>query len=233
MSKTKKIKQKTTGFDILYRVVTALACVAMYPIFYFANLFTIAIKHTDISDLLNQITGESTLHVTDESISLARLPEIIDLFSSFTNDDFDFKASVLQNALYRPVIVTAIFIAIALVIGLVILGFALFSNKVKVITGLSIAGFFSTIAAYVAFGFFANPLLSGEVTLSELLNIEGVIGTAIMSFVGEVMVCTLDTAFFGVMFVMLGICAWSVSVLIVNKSEEKEKAMKEAARKNR
>ena len=233
MSKTKKIKQKTTGFDILYRVVTALACVAMYPIFYFANLFTIAIKHTDISDLLNQITGESTLHVTDESISLARLPEIIDLFSGFTNDDFDFKASVLQNALYRPVIVTAVFIAIALVIGLVILGFALFSNKVKVITGLSVTGFFSTIAAYIAFGFFANPLLSGEVTLSELLNIEGVIGTAIMSFIGEVMVCTLDTAFFGVMFVMLGICAWSVSVLIVNKSEEKEKAVKEAARKNK
>ena len=233
MSKTKKIKQKTTGFDILYRVVTALACVAMYPVFYFANLFTIAIKHTDISDLLNQVTGQNTLHVTDESISLARLPEIINLFSGFTNNDFDFKTSILQNALYRPVVVTVVFIVIALVIGLVILGFALFSNKVKVITGLSTAGFLSTIAAYIAFGFFANPLLTGEVSLAELLNIEGIIGTAIISLVGEVMVCTLDTAFFGVMFIMLGICAWSVSVLIVNKSEEKEKAMKEAARKAR
>jgi hypothetical protein len=73
MSKTKKIKQKTTGFDILYRVVTAIACVAMYPVFYFANIFTFAIAHTDISDLLNKFTEESTLHVTDDSISLAKL----------------------------------------------------------------------------------------------------------------------------------------------------------------
>ena len=233
MSKTNKIKQKTTGFDILYRVVTAIACVAMYPVFYFANIFTFAIAHTDISDLLNKFTEDSTLHVTDDSISLANLSKWIDLFSGFTNEDFDFKASILQNALYRPVVITAIFIAIALVLGLVILGFAIFSNKVKVITALSGAGFLSTIAAYISFGFFANPLLSGEVTISELFNIDGIIATTIISFLGDVIVCTLDTAFFGVMFIMLGICAWSISVLIVNKSEEKEKAMKEAARKNR
>ena len=233
MSKTNKIKQKTTGFDILYRVVTAIACVAMYPIFYFTNIFRIGIAHTDISDLLNKFSEESTLHVTDESISLARLSEWIDFFSGFTNDDFDFKTGILQNALYRPVVVAVVFIAIALVLGLVILGFAIFSNKVKVITALSGAGFLSTIAAYIAFSFFANPLLAGEVTISELLNISGIIATAIISLLGEIYVCTLDTAFFGVMFIMLGICAWSVSVLIVNKSEEKEKAMKEAARKIR
>lgn len=233
MSKTNKIKQKTTGFDILYRVVTAIACVVMYPIFYFANIFSFAIAHTDISDLINKFTEESTLQVTEESISLASLSEWIELFSGFTNGEFDFKSGILQNALYRPVVVAAVFIAIALVLGLVILGFAIFSNKVKVITALSGAGFLSTIAAYIAFSFFANPLLSGEVTISDLLNITGIIGTAIISFLGEVYVCTLDTAFFGVMFIMLGICAWSVSVFIVNKSEEKEKAMKEAARKNR
>ena len=152
------------------------------------------------------------------------------MFSSFTNEDFDFKASILQNALYRPVVVTAVFIAIALVIGLVILGFAIFSNKVKVITALSGVGFLSTIAAYISFGFFANPLLSGEVTISELFNVEGIIATTIISFLGDVVVCALDTAFFGVMFIMLGILAWSISVIIVNKGEEKEKAMKAAAK---
>lgn len=233
MSKTKKIKQKTTGFDILYRVVTAIACVVMYPLFYFADLIHILIVHTDISDLLDKFNNQSTLHATEEWVALADLPELIDLFSSFTDGNFDFKASILQNELYRPLVVAAVFIIIALVIGLVILGFAIFSNKIKVIIGLSGAGFLSTLAAYISFSFLANPLMSGEISLSQLLNINGVIASAIIGFLGEVASLTLDGAFWGVMFIMIGICAWSVSVLLVNKSEEKEKALKTEARKNR
>lgn len=231
MSKTNKIKQKTTGFDILYRVVTAIACVAIYPAFYFANILTIAIAHTDISDLFNKFNGENTLQVTEESISLAELPNFIDMFSGFANEDFDFKTSILQNELYRPVVVAVVFIAIALLLGLVILGFALFSNKIKVITALSGVGFLSTLAAYISFtSFFASPLIAGEITLAQLLNMDGIISSAIIGLLGEVVVCTLDTAFFSVMFLLLGICLWSVSVLIVNISDEKEKAMKQAAK---
>lgn len=232
MSKTKKLKQKTTGFDILFRVVTAIACVAIYPVFYFADLIHILITHKDISDLLNKLNGESTstLQATEESISLAELPEWISMFSGFSDGSFDFKASILQNELYRPLVVAAVFIAIALVLGLVILGFAIFSNKIKAIIGLSGAGFLSTVAAYIAFSFFANPLMAGEITLSEVLNMDGIISSLIIGFLGEVASFTLDGAFWGLMFIMLGICAWSVSVLLVNISDEKEKAMKKAER---
>lgn len=233
MSKTNKIKQKTTGFDILYRVVTAIACVAIYPVFYFADLIHILIAHTDISDLLNKFGDGNTLHATEESISLAELPKWINMFSGFTDGNFDFKASILQNELYRPLVVAAVFIIIALVLGLVILGFAVFSNKIKVIIGLSGAGFLSTLAAYVSFGFFANPLMSGELSLSEVLNLDGIIASTIIGFLGEVASFTLDGAFWGLMFIMLGICAWSVSVLLVNISDEKEKAMKKAERLNK
>ena len=233
MSKTNKIKQKTTGFDILYRVVTAIACLAIYPVFYFADLVHILITHKEISDLLDKLNNEGNLHATEESISLSELSQWIDLFSSFTNSEFDFQKSILQNELYRPLVVAAVFIIIALVLGLVILGFAIFSNKIKVIIGLSGAGFLSTIAAYIAFGFFANPLVAGETTLSQILNMDGIIASAIIGFLGEVVSFTLDGAFWGLVFIMLGICVWSVSVLLVNKSEEKEKAMKEAARKYR
>ena len=230
MSKTNKIKQKTTGFDILFRVVTAIACVAIYPVFYFADLIHILITHKDISDLLNKVTSESTLHATEESISLAELPEWINTFSSFTDGNFDFKASILQNELYRPLVVAAVFIAIALILGLVILGFAIFSNKIKAIIGLSGAGFLSTIAAYISFSCFANPLMAGEISLSEVLNMDGIISSLIIGFLGEVASFTLDGAFWGLMFIMLGICAWSVSVLLVNISDEKERAMKKAER---
>ena len=233
MSKTNKIKQKTTGFDILYRVVTAIACLAIYPVFYFADLIHILITHKEISDLLDKLNNEGNLHATEESISLSELSQWIDMFSSFTNSEFDFQKSILQNELYRPLVVAAVFIIIALVLGLVILGFAIFSNKIKVIIGLSGAGFLSTIAAYIAFGFFANPLVAGETTLSQILNMDGIIASAIIGFLGEVASFTLDGAFWGLMFIMLGICAWSVSVFLVNKSDEKEKAMKEAAKKYR
>ena len=168
MSKTKKLKQKTTGFDIVFRVVTAIACVAIYPVFYFMDLIHILILHTDISDLLNKFSGGDTLHATEEFISLAELPEVVKLFSSFTNDSFDFKSSILQNELYRPLVVAAVFIIIALVLGLVILGFAAFSNKIKAIIGLSGAGFLSTIAAYISFSLFANPLMAGEISQRQL-----------------------------------------------------------------
>ncbi len=237
MSKTNSLKKKTTGFDILYRVVTAILAVAMFPAVYFANIFTFEIAHTSISNLLgglnvNAEEGMSgTLHTTYDSISLHKLPDLIDLFSSFTNDAFDFKASVLQNALYRPVIVAVVFLAIALIIGLVILGFAIFSNKIKVITALSASGFLCTVASYVSFtGFFAEKVLSGDITLAQLFNMDGIITSAIASLIGEVILFTLDGAFFAVMFLLLGICLWSISVMIVNYSDEKEQQMKKAAK---
>ena len=161
------------------------------------------------------------------------LPKWINMFAGFTNEEFDFKASILQNELYRPLVVAAVFIIIALVLGLVILGFAVFSNKIKVIIGLSGAGFLSTLAADFSFSAFANPLMAGEISLSQALNIDGIISSLIVGFLGDVASFTLDAAFWGVLFIMLGICAWSVSVLIVNISDEKEKAMKKAERLNK
>ncbi len=237
MSKTNKIKRKTTGFDILYRAVTAVMAAVMFPIFYFASLLTFEIVHTDISNILNYFKGEGnqSIDATYDSISLANLPEFIEMFSGFTNEEFDFKTAILQNEMYTPVIVAAVFIAVALVLGLVILVFALFSNKIKVITALSGAGFLSTIAALISFdGFFGSKLVNGDITLAQLFNVDGIISSAIISFLGDVSVFKLDTAFFSVMFLMLGIFAWSVSVWIVNAGDEKEKtkkAMKKATAK--
>lgn len=236
MSKTNSLQKKTTGFDIMYRVVTAVLAVAMFPAVYFADLFTFEIAHTSISNLLGGLTANEegmngTLHTTYDSISLHELPKWIDMFAGFTNEDFDFKASILQNALYRPVVVAVVFLALALVIGLVILGFAIFSNKIKVITALSASGFLCTLASYISFtGFFAEKVLAGDITLAQLFNMNGIITSAIASFIGEVILFTLDGAFFAVMFLLLGICLWSVSVMIVNASEEKEKQMKKATK---
>ena len=70
----------------------------------------------------------------------------------------------------------------------------------------------------------------GEITISQLFNMDGVITSMIASLVGEVILFTLDGAFFAVMFLLLGICLWSISVMIVNYSDEKEKQMKKVAK---
>lgn len=234
MSKTNSLKRKTTGFDIMYRVVTAILAVAIYPLFYFVDFFTFEITHEDISNLLGLFAeeGNKTLHKTYDAFSVSELPQLLDTFSGFTNDDFSFKAAILENALYRPVIIAVVFLAIALVLGLVILGFAAFSNKIKVITALSGAGFLCTLASYISFtGFFAEPVLEGEITLAQLFNVEGVIASMILPYLGDVTMFALCGGFFAVMFLLLGICAWSISVMIVNAGEEKEKQIKVAAKK--
>ena len=107
--------------------------------------------------------------------------------------------------------------------GLVIIGFALFSNKVKVIAALSGSGLACTIASYISFTqFFAKPLINGEITLSQLFNVQNTIVNMVLNLAGDVTVFRLEGAFFSVLFLLLAVFIWSVAVVIVNKSEEKE-----------
>lgn len=223
MSKTKKIKQKTTGFDIFYRVITVIMTVAMYPLFYFKNILYFEIDHSTISDLLNSITGKNETQVTYDYISIAGLPEWLDMIKSYLGDSADINLDVFSNALYRPLIIAAAFIAVALVLGVIIIGFALFSNKVKVIAALSGSGLACTIASYISFTqFFAKPLINGEITLSQLFDVQNTIVNMVLNLAGDVTVFRLEGAFFSVLFLLLAVFIWSVAVVIVNKSEEKE-----------
>lgn len=234
--KTKALKRKTTGFDILYRVVTAIGVIAMYPLFYFASLFTFEIEHNSISNFLNLFKGdtEKTLEITYDSISLSELGDWVNTIKSVLGNQGEVQIDIWGNPLYRPIIVAAILIGIVLVIGLVILGFAIFSNKVKVITGLSAAGLVLSFAAYGSFTwYFANPLLRGENALANLFNVTGEFSSFIVGLLGQLTVLRLDTGFFAVLFIMLGILIWSLSVMLVNASDEKEKAMKKAAKNNK
>ena len=228
MSKTKKLKQKTTGFDILYRVVAAAMAIAMFPLFYFMDLIYFEIDHSNLSSILSLFTDESDLGITYDYISIANSGDYIEMIKSFVGDDVSFNMSELfSNATYRPVVVAAAFLALALVIGLVILGFALFSNRAKIVAALSGTGFLCTVASYISFTtFFANRVVSGEISIAELFNSNDSVMTFIIGFVADISVLRLESAFFAVLFLMLGLLIWSVSVIVVNASDEKEKKLK-------
>lgn len=236
MSKTNRIKRKTTGFDIVYRVVTAIMAIAVFPLAYFQKIVFIVIMHEDISALVDKITNAESSDPGGTYIEWA----IADVFNTsstlhslINNSDgaITFN-SVWENQYLRAVLFSAIFFALTLILALVILGFAIFSNKVKAIIGLSSGGILCMLASWISFSnFFSNPITNDIVPLGEALNIKGVIINLLLGLV-DVTTIKLEGAFFSVFFLMLGILIWSVSVLVVNNSEEKEKAMKTAAHKN-
>lgn len=229
MSKT-KIKKKTTGFDIAYRVVTAAMAVAIFPLAYFAKMLFVVVKHEALSNLIGMLT-ENTEDPGGTYFEFA-IADIFDKDSTVNmllkmNDGEGISLSAIwENEYLRAVLFTVIFFAIALVITLVILGFAIFSNKQKVIACLSSGGLLAMIASFISFtSFFANPITSGEVALTEVLNISGFVVNLALGLL-DITTIQLEGAFFWVAFLLLGILIWSVSVIIVNASDEKEKQLK-------
>ncbi len=231
MSKTKSLKKKTTGFDILYRVVTAIMAVAMFPLVFFMDILYIQVDHTAIADIWGSLTSDKTpnLGSTYENLSIYELGDWVETVKGFFGENSD-SAGFFEIGAYRPLIAAIVFLGIALILGLVILGFAAFSNKIKVIMGLSGGGILASIISYFCFTEgFAAPIIRGDVTLSNLFGQGGnVTVELILSAVGEVSALALKGGFFAVLLLMLGILLWSISVYIVNAGEEKEKQMKKA-----
>ena len=229
MSKVKqtkplKKKEKLTGFDIMYKVVTIVMAIIMFPLCYFTNMVYIQMDHTQIADLWGSFTQNENpeLGVTYEEISLAKLPEYIEMLSNFSGDDA--SVNIWSYEHFRPAIIAGGFLALALVLGLVVIGFAAFSKNIKAIIGISAAGFVSTLISLGIFSeTFAKPIINGTVSLAELLNIDSLLGSLALQYIGKITAISPREAFFSVMFIMLGICLWSVCVLIVNASDDAEK----------
>ncbi len=236
MSKTKSLQKKTTGFDIVYRVVTVVLAVVMYPLFYFWDMIYVQIDHKTISDLIGSLTQaeKPNLEVTYESVSLYEFGDWMQIFQSLAGENSE-PINLWTNAHFRPLLFAIIFIAIALVLGLVIIGFAAFTNKVKVVLGLSVAGFVSSVISFFCFSEgFAAPIVDGTVSLSTLFGQDSAtLSSILLGAVGEVSQLSLEGGFFSVLFLMLGICIWSLSVHIVNAGEEKENEAKRLAKQRK
>jgi hypothetical protein len=223
-TKSLKKKEKLTGFDIMYKVVTIVMAIAMFPLCYFTTMVYVQMDHTQIADIWGSITQNDTpeLGVTYEEISLANLPELIETLSSFGSADA--SVNIWDYQYFRPAIIAGGFLALALVLGLVVIGVAIFSRSIKAVIGISTAGFLSTLVSLGIFNeAFAKPIIDGTVSLSALLNVDNFLGSLALQYIGKISAISPREAFFSVMFIMLGICLWSLCVLLVNASEEKEK----------
>ena len=224
--KKNTIKRKTTGFDILYRVVTAIMAVATLPIAYFSNIYTIIFEHKEASKLLGSIIPEmkDDPGFTYSTRSLSEFPELFSSFGSYTEEGTNFKAILTKPELI-PLWIAVAFFALALIVAIVILGFAIFSNTPKIVASLSGVGFAFMISSYISFtNFFAAPIIDGTLNIAKLFNLNGIFASVVNYL--KIPVFKLESAFFIVGALILAILIWSVSVIIVNYGEAKEKEAK-------
>lgn len=244
----KNKKRKQTGFDIMYRVVTAVLAAAVFPIVYFMNLVYYALDWSSMINILNNVkdilgsenllegiqnllspSTEKVTEISDGYICFAKWDEFGSIINSFSSGETNYKDLLLHNADLRPLVISLALFAVVIVLALVIFIVAVASNKPKIVAALSGTGVFLGIVSDIVFVVgFANPIVNGEKTLSEIFNISNAIGSIFANALGKVIELRYDNAFFTVLFLMGAILIWSVAVIIVNSDDKAEKALREA-----
>lgn len=244
----KKAKKKASGFDIMYRVITAVLAAAAFPAAYFMNLIYYALDWTNALKLINNIkdvlgsenllegiknlfgtsgdSAEQVTELTDGYICLAKLDEFKALLNTASSgNEVNIKEMLFNNAGLRPLVISLALFAVVLILALVILIISIFKNKPKLIAALSGAGAVLGIASNVIFVTrFANPLIAGTTTLGSIIGSNSLI----LQMLGDVAELRYENAFYTVLFLMGAILIWSLSVMIVNSEDKTEKAIRKA-----
>lgn len=249
----KSAKKKSTGFDIMYRVVTAVLAAAAFPAAYFMNLIYYALDWTSAMKIFNNIKDivnsenlleglknlfmpssdatEQVTEITDGTICLAKLDEFKSLINmTSSGKDVNLKEMLFNNAQLRPLVISLVLFAAVLVLALVILIISIFKNKPKVVAAIAGAGTVLGIVSNILFVTrFANPLINGTITLGSIIGSN----SFVWQLLGNVIEIRYENAFYTVLFIMIAILIWSLSVIIVSADDKSEKALKAAKKAER
>lgn len=248
----KNAKKKASGFDIMYRVVTAVLAAAVFPVAYFMNLIYYALDWTNAMKIINGLndiltsgnimegiknalssgsSGQQTTEISDGTVCLAKLDEFKSLINmASSGKDLNIKEMIFNNAGLRPLVISLVLFAAVLVLALVILIISIFKNKPKAVAAIAGAGTVLGIASNILFTVrFANPLIDGTTSLGSLIGSDSLA----MQMFGKVVELRYDNAFFIVLFIMIAILIWSLSIIIVNSDDKTEKAINKAKKAER
>ena len=132
-------------------------------------------------------------------------------------------------------IAAGILIVIALIIAIVIIGCALFTNAYKTITALGAGGAVCCFAALRCFAGFSSPYINGSVDIGEILanafvgesnNLLGSIGTSILKGAISVDSFTLGNAVTLSLIFFIGIALWELAYVVTLPEKKPTKAKK-------
>ena len=223
---------------ILNRIVVFILSLSIFPIMYFLNLVRAVVSISESSSLytiLSKIAEETASSAMELTFSIKVIFKYISDGVSFGGMKFDLSkipAELLSGKNW--VIAAGVLLAVAMIIAIVIMGCALFTNAYKTISALGAGGAICCFAALRFFARFAAPYMSGSIDVGDVLaqafvgesnNLLGSIGASVLKGAISVDAFSLSNAVTLSLIFFIGIALWELAY-IVTLPEDKSKNLK-------
>lgn len=223
---------------ILNRIVVFILSLSIFPIMYFLNLVRAVVSISESSSLytiLSKIAEETASSAMELTFSIKEIFKYISDGVSFGGMKFDLSkipAELLSGKNW--VIAAGVLLAVAMIIAIVIMGCALFTNAYKTISALGAGGAICCFAALRFFARFAAPYMSGSIDVGDVLaqafvgesnNLLGSIGASVLKGAISVDAFSLSNAVTLSLIFFIGIALWELAY-IVTLPEDKSKNLK-------
>lgn len=213
---------------IFNRIVVILTALAIFPVMYFMNLVRAVVSISENSSLytiLSKLAEEMTSNAMEITISIKEIVKYI-RDGSFSIGGMKFDLSKIPAELLSGknwAIAAGVLLAVALLITIVIIGCAIFTNAFKTISALGAGGAVCCFAALRCFTRFAAPYMSGSLDIGDILanaligesnNLLGSIGSSFLSGAISVDLFTLGNAVTLSLIFFLGIALWELAYVV-------------------
>lgn len=223
---------------ILNRIVVFILSLSIFPIMYFLNLVRAVVSISESSSLytiLSKIAEETASSAMELTFSIKEIFKYISDGVSFGGMKFDLSkipAELLSGKNW--VIAAGVLLTVAMIIAIVIMGCALFTNAYKTISALGAGGAICCFAALRFFARFAAPYMSGSIDVGDVLaqafvgesnNLLGSIGASVLKGAISVDAFSLSNAVTLSLIFFIGIALWELAY-IVTLPEDKSKNLK-------
>lgn len=156
----------------VYKIVSPVFCVLLFPIFYFLPLIRIHISSSLSETLMSNIGLKENMSLQYIISSLNDGSDVTNSFIKTLISSINDKESVLGKMFTNTGWLYAAIVCfiVSLVITLVVIGFSAFSKKYVLSTCLTGGAMVTLFAANKLFDAFAAPMLSGKISIGSLLS---------------------------------------------------------------
>ncbi len=224
---------------ILNRIVVFILSLSIFPIMYFLNLVRAVVSISESSSLytiLSKIAEETASSAMELTFSIKEIFKYISDGVSFGGMKFDLSkipAELLSGKNW--VIAAGVLLAVAMIIAIVIMGCALFTNAYKTISALGAGGAICCFAALRFFARFAAPYMSGSIDVGDVLaqafvgesnNLLGSIGASVLKGAISVDAFSLSNAVTLSLIFFIGIALWELAYIVTLPEDESKNLKK-------
>lgn len=178
---------------ILNRIVTFLLGLAVFPVIYTRIILRIIVSIAGDSSaytILQGIMGETVDNGLELTFTLKEaIQHIQEGTFSFSGMNFDISKLPEEMLVTKEwAIATIVLLALALLIALIIMGCALFTQAHKTVMAFSASAIAFCFAAMGCFSKFAEPFLSGEIDVAKFLGQSLLGDSGLIASIGSVFI---------------------------------------------